>query len=196
VDPANFAHFTTFPGAQRTVFEYEFKAGLNQYLATRPDLPVHTLADVIAFNDTHAAEEMPYFQQELFITSQARGPLTDQEYLDALAQDFKISRQEGIDEVMDRFELDALFAPTRSPAWAIDVVSGDRGVIASSTPAALAGYPLITVPAGYAFGELPVGVTFMGRRWSEPTLIKIAFALEQATKARRPPKFLPTLQLG
>jgi amidase len=194
VDSANFTNFAAFPGAQRTVFEYEFKADLNQYLASRPDLPVHTLEDVIAFNNAHAAEEMPYFQQELFLASQARGPLTDQEYLDALARNFRISRNEGIDDVMDRLELDALFAPTRSPAWAIDVVSGDRGSIGSSTPAALAGYPLITVPAGYAFGELPVGVTFMGRRWSEPTLIRIAFALEQATKAHRPPRFLPTLR--
>jgi amidase len=117
-------------------------------------------------------------------------------YVDALALNFRLSRQQGIDEVMDRLELDALLAPTRSPAWVIDVVNGGRGFIESSTPAALAGYPLITVPAGYAFGALPVGVTFMGRRWSEPMLMKIAFAFEQATRARQPPNFLPTLSFA
>jgi amidase len=196
VDPANFANFEVFPGDQRTVLQYEFKADLNQYLATRPGIPVQTLEELIAFNNAHATEEMPYFEQELLIAAQARGPLTDQAYLDALARDFRISRQEGIDEVMDRLELDALLAPTRSPAGVIDVINGGRGFIESSTPAALAGYPLITVPAGYAFGELPLGVTFIGRRWSEPTLVKIAFAFEQATGARRPPKFLPTLRFA
>jgi amidase len=196
VDPANFANFEVFPGDQRTVLQYEFKADLNRYLSSRTDVPVHSLEELIAYNTAHAAEEMPYFQQELFIASQARGPLTDQTYLDAIARDFRISRQEGIDEVMDRLELEALFAPTRSPAWAIDVVNGGHGSIESSTPAALAGYPLITVPAGHAFGELPVGVTFMGRRWSESTLIKIAFAFEQATRVRRSPKFLPTLRFA
>jgi amidase len=111
-------------------------ADLNLYLASRPDLPVHTLEELIAFNSAHAAEEMPYFQQELFILSQARGPLTDQAYHDALALDCKIARQEGIDEIMDRLELDALFAPTRSPAWVIDVVNGGRGFIESATTAA------------------------------------------------------------
>jgi amidase len=196
VDPANFVNFEAFPGEQRTVLQYEFKAGLNRYLSSRPDVPVRSLEALIAYNTAHAGEEMPYFQQELFAASQARGPLTDQAYLDALALDFRISRQDGIDDVMDRLELDALFAPTRSPAWVIDVVNGGRGFIESATPAALAGYPLITVPAGYAFGELPVGATFMGRRWSEPTLIRIAFAFEQATRVRRPPKFLPTLRFS
>jgi amidase len=139
---------------------------------------------------------MPYFQQELFIAAQARGPLTDQAYLDALARNGRISRQEGIDDVLNRLELDALLAPTRSPAQVIDVINGGRGFIESSTPSALAGYPLISVPAGYAFGELPVGVTFMGRRWSEPTLIKIAFAFEQATRVRRTPKCFPTLRFA
>jgi amidase len=196
VDPATFTHFEAFPGDQRTVLQYEFKADLNHYLDGRPDLPVHSLEDLIAFNAAHAAEEMPYFQQELFISAQARGPLTDQAYLDALARNGRISRQEGIDDILNRLELDALLAPTRSPAQVIDVINGGRGFIESSTPSALAGYPLISVPAGYAFGELPVGVTFMGRRWSEPTLIKIAFAFEQATRVRRTPKFLPTLKLA
>ena len=155
VDPANFANLGAFPGEQRTVLQYEFKADLNRYLSSRPECPVHTLEELIAFNSTHAAEEMPYFQQELFILSQARGTLTDQAYLDAIALDFEISRQEGIDEVMDRLELDALFAPTRSPAWVIDLINGGRGFIESATPAALAGYPLITVPAGYALENYP-----------------------------------------
>ena len=196
VDPANFTHFEAFPGDQRTVVQYEFKTDLNHYLDGRPDLPVHSLEDLIAYNAAHAAEEMPYFQQELFIAAQARGPLTDQAYLDALARNGRISRQEGIDDVLNRLELDALLAPTRSPAQVIDVINGGRGFIESSTPSALAGYPLISVPAGYAFGELPVGVTFMGRRWSEPTLIKIAFAFEQATRVRRTPKCFPTLRFA
>lgn len=177
------------------MLEYEFKNDLNAYLATRPDLPVHTLADLIAFDEAHAAEEMPYFLQQLFIDSQAKGPLTDAVYLNALATDFRVSRQEGIDELMNRLNLNALLAPTRNPAWTVDLINGDRSMGGSSTPCALAGYPIITVTAGNAFGHLPVGVSFMGRRWSEPTLIKIAYAFEQATKARKVPQFLPTLEL-
>jgi amidase len=178
-----------------TVLEYEFKNDLNSYLGTRVGLSVHSLADLIAFNVAHAQEEMPYFLQQIFEASQAKGPLTDPVYLSALATDHLVSRQQGIDAVLQNYGVDAIFAPTRNPAWTIDLINGDRSFGASSTPAALAGYPLVTVTAGYAFGELPVGVTFMGTAWSEPKLIKYAYAFEQATKARKAPKFLTTLNL-
>jgi len=175
------------------VLQYEFKAGVNAYLATLgPKAPVRTLAEVIEFNERNQERELPFFGQETLVKSQARGPLTDKEYLDALERCRRLSRAEGIDAVMDREQLDAIVAPSGGPAGKTDPVFGDRGVGGSSSPAAVAGYPNITVPAGQVFG-LPVGISFFGRAWSEPVLLKIAFAFEQATKARKPPQFLPTI---
>jgi amidase len=179
----------------RDVLLYEFKADLNAYLAERDHPTIKTLADVIAFNEAHAAEEMPYYRQELHVQSEAKGPLTDQAYLDALASNFRLSRDEGIDAVMAQHNLDAIVAPTSAPAATIDQVNGDRRLGGSSTPAALAGYPLLSMPAGYTPFGLPVNLTLMGRAWSEPTLIRIAHALEQALPPRRPPSYLPTLDL-
>lgn len=198
IDPALFlpGHLAAINSAPSTiVLEYEFKNDLNAYLATRPELSVHSLADLIAFNDAHASEEMPYFLQQLFIDSQAKGPLTDAVYLNALATDLRVSQKEGLDEIFGRLNLDALLAPTRNPAWTVDLINGDRSFGASSSPCALAGYPIITVNAGNSFGVLPVGVSFMGLKWSESTLITIAYAFEQATKARKAPKFLETMSL-
>jgi amidase len=185
--------------SEMTVLLYDFKEDLNAYLATRvPDpsrgeMPmVRTLEEVIAFNQAHVAQEMPYFGQELFLEAQSKGPLTDAAYLESLEKNRRISRQEGIDKVIDTLELDALIAPTGNPAWPIDIVNGDHFLGASSTPAALAGYPLITVPAGEAFG-LPVGLTFMGKAFSEPTLVRLAYAFEQLTHARRVPRFLESV---
>ncbi|RME65320.1 MAG: amidase, partial [Caldilineae bacterium] len=152
------------------------------------DLPhPRTLEDLIRFNQDYADLEMPFFGQERFEQAVEKGPLTDPAYLEALALGRRLAREEGIDAVMDRYQLDALVAPTGAPAWPIDPKQGDRHVGGSSGPAAVAGYPLITVPAGFIEG-LPVGITFMGRAWSEPILIRLAYAFEQITQARRPPK--------
>jgi amidase len=191
VDPADIPTAGKFDDSESLVLSYEFKNDLNLYLgALGPKSPVHSLADVIAFNEAHRDREMPYFGQDLMIKAQARGPLTSQEYLDALEKDHRLSRTEGIDAVMGKHRLDALVAPTAGPAWCTDLITGDHDPGGSSTPAAVAGYPNINVPAGYAFG-LPVGISFFGAANSEPLLIKLAYAFEQSTRHRRPPKFLP-----
>jgi amidase len=195
IDPADIATLGKFDKTEMLVLEYEFKADLNAYLARLgPSAPVHTLAEIIAFNEKHKEEEMPYFGQELFIKSEGRGPLTSKEYLDALATNHRLARVEGIDAVMDKFRLDALVAPTSSPAWTTDLINGDHDTGGSSSPAAVAGYPHITVPAGFVFG-MPAGISFFGRAWSEPKLIKLTCAFEQATRHRRPPRFLARADL-
>jgi amidase len=177
------------------VLLYEFKAGLNTYLAERrPDSPPRTLADIIAFNDEHAAEVMPYFGQELMVMAQAKGPLTDEGYLQSLATIRRLADEEGIRTALRAGSLDALVAPSGGPAWLTDYVNGDHHVGGSSTPAAVAGYPSITVPAGYVWG-LPVGISFFADAFSEPVLLRLAHAFEQHTRVRRPPNFRPTLDL-
>ncbi len=195
IDPADIPTQGKFDDSELEVLLYEFKTDLNNYLASLgPRAPVKTLKEIIDFNEQYRDREMPYFDQDLFIKAQAKGPLTDKAYRDALAKNQRMSRKEGIDFVMDKNKLDALIAPTGGPAWPTDWVNGDHFTGGYSTASAVAGYPHITVPAGYVFG-LPVGISFFGRAWSEPTLIKFAYAFEQATKIRRPPKFLPTAKL-
>ena len=192
VDPADIPHAGTYGSESMEVLLYEFKHGLNAYLgALGPEARVRSLADVIAFNEAHSAREMPFFGQELMLRAQSKGPLTDKAYRDALAKIRRLSRTEGLDAVMDRHRLDALVAPTGSPPWMTDLVNGDHYIGSSSTPAAVAGYPSITVPAGYTHG-LPVGISFIGRAWTEARLIGFAYAYEQATRHRRPPAFPPT----
>jgi amidase len=193
VDPADLPTHGKFDDTEFLVLLYELKADLNAYLAARPGAPA-SLKDLIDFNDANREKEMPYFGQDIFIKSEAKGPLTTKEYIDALESNHRLSRQEGIDAVMDQFHLDAIIAPTAGPAWLTDLANGDHAVGGSSNAAAVAGYPDITVPAGFVFG-LPVGISFFGRAWSEPTLLKIAYGFEQTIQARRPPRFLPTLKL-
>jgi amidase len=193
VDPANIATAGKFDDSEFDVLLYEFKADLNKYLASLgPRAPMKTLQEIIVFNEQHKDTSMPWFGQEIMIQAQAKGPLTEKKYRDALAKDLKMSRTDGIDATMNKYKLDAIVAPTGSPAWVTDLVNGDHFSGASSTPAAVAGYPNINVPAGFSHG-LPIGISFFGRAYSEPTLIKIAYAYEQATKHRRAPTFIPTL---
>jgi amidase len=198
VDPANIATAKAMQASESelTVLLYEFKADLDAYLAgVEPEAAVHSLAELIEFNKAHPEEEMPYFGQEHLEQALAKGPLTEPEYLQALAENQRLARQEGIDAVMQEHGLDALVMPTGSPPWKIDLIAGDHGVGGCSQPAALAGYPAISVPAGYPFG-LPIGITFMGRAYSEPRLIALAYAFEQLAQAYRPPRYAMSSTAG
>ena len=195
VDPADIATAGTFDDAEFEVLLFEFKADLTTYLSTRPaGSSARSLDDLIAFNRAHANEEMPYFAQEIFEMAAKKGSLTSPAYFQAFAKCREGSRKKGLDATFAKHRLDAIVAPTQGAPGLIDLVNGDAGGSSSTTPCAVAGYPAITVPMGYTHG-LPLGITFMGKAWSEAVLIKLAFAFEQATKVRKAPRYLATAEL-
>jgi amidase len=195
VDPVEIPNLKTIGDHEFEVLLYEFKHDLDLYLAARGkgESP-RSLEDLIEYNKKNAASEMPFFGQEIFLKARDKGPLTDAKYLKALKAARRLARQEGIDAVLGKHRLEAIAAPTDAPPWVTDPVNGDHFLGGCSTLPAVAGYPHITVPMGTVFG-LPVGISFFAGAWSEPTLIKIAFAFEQASNARKPPLFLPTAPL-
>jgi amidase len=194
VDPVEIETSGKFRDTEFLGFMYELKADLNAYLAwLGPNTPVKSLKEIIEFNEKNASKEMPYFGQENFVKAEEKGPLTTQEYIDAIAKNHELAGKDGIDATMDKLQLDAIVGPTGGPAWVTDYVNGDAYGGGSSSFAAVAGYPNITVPAGFTYG-LPVGISFFGRAWSEPVLLKLAYGFEQATKFRKAPKFLPHVE--
>jgi amidase len=196
VDPADLIIPGEFYETELQVLMYEFKTDLNAYLGSLgPSSPVHSLKEVIDFNEKNREKEMPYFGQDILIKSEAKGPLTSKEYLDAMKKNKELSREKGIDLVIKTHKLDAIIAPTGSPAWLTDYINGDHFIGGYSSASAVSGYPHITVPAGYVSG-LPIGISFFASAYSEPTLIKLAYAFEQATNARKAPQFLPSAKVA
>ncbi len=195
VDPANMENAGKYDDSEFEVLLYEFKADLNAYLSSlAPSVRPRTLAGLIEFNEANKDREMPWFGQEIFLSAEKKGPLSEKAYREALAKNHRLSREEGIDATMKTHRLDAIVAPTGGPAWLTDLVNGDHFGGGSSTAAAVAGYPSITVPAGYVYG-LPVGLSFIAGAWAEPALIAMAYAFEQTTKVRKAPGFLPSADL-
>ncbi|NTW11711.1 MAG: amidase [Anaerolineales bacterium] len=198
VDPADVPNFDKFGTTELEVLHYEYKADLNKYLKALPeDARVHSMEDVIRFNEENSDRVMPYFAQEHMVAAQGKGSLREKKYKDALAKNLRLTRKDGIDAAMRKHKLDAIVVPSGGPAWVIDLANGD-GInwdMESTSPAAVAGYPHITVPAGHVFG-LPVGISFFAKAWQEASLIQYAYAFEQATQYRRQPRYLPTANLN
>jgi amidase len=198
IDPADVPNFDKFDKTEMEVLLYEFKADLNKYLRSLDEeIHVHSMEDVVKFNEQNADRVMPYFDQEHMIAALEKGPLTEKKYKDALAKNHRLTRKDGIDAAMRKHKLDAIVVPSGGPAWTIDLANGDsiNWDMESTSPAAVAGYPHITVPAGYVFG-LPVGISFFAKAWDDAKLIQYAYAFEQATQYRRQPRYLPTAQLN